>query len=177
MGSEKSRWSLLLGWSGGLLGASVIVCVLTVGVAVQKDPSRLAVGLLQGIALVLGTAGSYVFGRDASRENAEAIREMEAERLSLPARSAFRRVRTLWRALGRQQEAIRAQEQRLDALADLSAGTVQLEHARNALLALEYMVIEQIGTVDDALEDWRDLVPDEIAKIEEAGRQEELTDD
>jgi hypothetical protein len=45
------------------------------------------------------------------------------------------------------------------------------EHARGSLMALDLMVVEQISTADDALEDWRDLVPDEVAAIEAAARR------
>ena len=53
---------------------------------------------------------------------------------------------------------------------------IAFEHARASLMLLEHMVVEQIGTVDDALEDWRDLVPEEVAAIEEAAQRREETD-
>ncbi len=41
-----------------------------------------------------------------------------------------------------------------------------------AVLDLLFVQInEQIGTADDAMEDWRDIVPDEVAELERRGRE------
>jgi hypothetical protein len=153
-----------------LIVASVALAVITVVVSTQREPSKLAIGLLQGITLVFGTVGSFVLGKDASREAAQAL-------IRPHARSAFRRVQNLYRALGRQQQAIRDEQYRLANLRGQSGGeTVIFEQARASLATLEYMVVEQISTADDALEDWRDLVPDEVAAIEAEGRKREESD-
>jgi hypothetical protein len=35
------------------------------------------------------------------------------------------------------------------------------------LAILSALITEQIGTADDALDDWRDIVPDEVEAIEQ----------
>ena len=167
------RW----GPAGLLILGSVLLGAITVAVGTQENPSKLAVSLLQGITLVFGTIGSYILGREASREAAADSRVAATENLRLPARSAFRRVKNLYGALGRQQSAIQGEINRLATLIEDDGRTVQFEHARASLSALEIMVIEQISTVDDALDDWRDLVPDEVAAIEAAGREREESND
>jgi hypothetical protein len=53
------------------------------------------------------------------------------------------------------------------------AGTLDYENVQLTMLMLERIVIEQLNTVDDALEDWRDLVPDEVKAIEEQVQKKE----
>jgi hypothetical protein len=175
--TDQDRLRPRLGPAGLLILGSIVLGAVTVAVGTQDNPSKLAVSLLQGITLVFGTLGSYILGRDASREAAAVSREAATESLRLPARSAFRRVKNLYGALGRQQVAINRELVRLAELAEDNGETVQFEHAKASLSALEIMVIEQISTVDDALDDWRDLVPDEVAAIEAAGREREELDD
>jgi hypothetical protein len=43
---------------------------------------------------------------------------------------------------------------------------VVIEHIDSSLDVLAAQVLEQIGTANDAMEDWRDLVPEEVAEIE-----------
>jgi hypothetical protein len=40
------------------------------------------------------------------------------------------------------------------------------EKARLRLMILRAMIVEQAGMSGDALSDWRDLVPDEVAQLE-----------
>jgi hypothetical protein len=166
-GESEKLWAQPAFW---LIVFSGVLGGVTVWAGTQAHPSRLAVGLLQGITLVFGTVGSFILGKDTS---SAAARELVRPH----ARSAFRRVQNLYRALGRQQEVIASEQMRLRILSELNdEGTIPFEHARASLFALEYMVIEQISTADDALEDWRDLVPDEVEAIEAAGRKREEFD-
>lgn len=156
-------------WPGLTLLVSGVLAVVTVLVGTQAEPNKLATALLQGITLVLSTAGSFVLGKAASREAAREV-------IRPHARSAFRRVQNLYMALGRQRQALNTEQIRLARLCVETGDGENLafEHVRGSMLALEYMVVEQISTADDALEDWRDLVPDEVAAIEaEARRREE----
>lgn len=67
------------------------------------------------------------------------------------ARSAFRRLISLYESLSR-------------------AGA-ELERAKDSqtqdltLVKLEAIIVEQLATADDALEDWRDIVPKEVAEL------------
>jgi hypothetical protein len=52
-----------------------------------------------------------------------------------------------------------------------SSRQIPIEHAIAVLDLLFVQISEQIGTADDAMEDWRDIVPDEVAELERRGRE------
>jgi len=104
--------------------------------------------LLQGICLGLGLVGSYFFGKQSAKAAA-------LEMIKPHARSAFRRLISLYKSLSRvstiiaQNEELKPNDQKI-ALAQISA-----------------IVSQQVDTADDALEDWRDIVPEEVDELKE----------
>ena len=46
----------------------------------------------------------------------------------------------------------------------------------HALDVIEAIVLEQIPTGADALEDWRDIVPDDVADVERRLREQQVED-
>jgi hypothetical protein len=160
-----------------LIALSVVLAVITVvvgtvGIGPTEEPNRLAVSLLQGITLVFSTAGSFVLGKDASRQAAE-------EAIRPHAKSAFRRVRTLYQALGRLRSTTEIETEYLAECegAGHEDGLIRLDLALASLDKLRLICREQIATADNALDDWRDLAPDEVADIERAARQTERRED
>lgn len=151
-----------------LVLASLALAYFTYQVATEDEPNKLAAAMLQVISIALGLTGSFVFGRDQSRQAA-------AEIIKPHAKSAFRRTRNLYLGLGRQREAIAYQGQQLRDLSTGAPGSekVSLAAALGSLAALDLVAVEQISTADDAMEDWRDLVPDEVAAIEAEARERE----
>jgi hypothetical protein len=151
--------------AGLVVVAAAVVGGATVYVSLEKKPDGLSVGLLQAFTLLLSISGAYVFGKNAAREAAQDV-------LAPHARSSFRRVRNLYSALQRFAESIVVRRDVLEKIAAENDGLVAVEHVRAAMDLLGTQVFEQIGTADDALEDWRDIVPDEIAALEtEAARR------
>jgi hypothetical protein len=148
-----------------LVAASIGLGILTVYVGTRKTPNTFATLLLQAITIVFSTYGAYVFAK-ASVEGA-------ARALVTPhARSAFRRVRNIYEALGRLLDLIDRQSANFEMTRRPGMpDTLDYETVRLTMLMLESIVTEQINTVDDALEDWRDLVPDEVQQIEEQVRR------
>lgn len=138
--------------------AAVVLQVLTVVVGVQKDPNTLATLILQGVTFALGITGSYIFGRASAAEAARDIVRPHA-------RASFRRAVSLYRALDRQRATLSVvynglkDEARQDGNGVM---VVDLSVARWAIIGVQNLVIEQIGTAADALEDWKDLVPEEV---------------
>lgn len=131
-----------------LLTGAIIVSAIFVVVAANRNLSALENVLLQVFSLGLGLIGSYVLGRESARD---AAREM----VKPHARSAFRRLLSLYRSLSRLAYAIQTIR---------SDGNVNPE-TNNVLDKLEGIVVEQIATADDALEDWRDIVPEDVAEL------------
>jgi hypothetical protein len=153
-----------MAWRGALLVLlSVVLACLTVWVATRKHPNTFAAALIQGMTIVSGTVGSYIFAKAS-------VRDAARELIRLHARSAFRRIRGIYSALAQLYDLIE------DRLADLrlqhhalrpGTDTVDYEQVHLTLIMLQHIVAEQANTLDDALDDWRDIVPDEIKVIEE----------
>lgn len=105
--------------------------------------------LFQILMLGTGLLGSYHFGKNSARDGASEI-------VKLHARPAFRRVTALYNSLYRLSSLIEDLKQdKPDSRLDL----------------LQALVSEHIATGQDAMEDWRDLVPEEVAKIERRSKR------
>ncbi len=147
------------------VGAAIAVSIYMLFVATERDFTRLEVALFQVISLGLGLWGSYVFGKRSALDAA-------SELMRPYARSAFRRVLSLYTALGRFCASIDERRTMLNAEASTHSGRqIPIERAIAVLDLLFVQINEQIGTADDAMEDWRDIVPDEVAELERRGRE------
>lgn len=162
----KSNWRKNHPWAGAfvdvapgvaLVIAAVFFSLLTVREADEANLSDLELTLYQSITLLLGLLGSFWVGRKSVRAAAEDV-------IRPHARSAFRRLLSLYRALARLQASVDTRRAFLWRVAEGQA--VSLDHVEAALDLLATQVSEQIGTANDAMEDWRDLVPDEVQEIE-----------
>jgi hypothetical protein len=106
--------------------------------------------LFQVISLGIGILGSFLLGGATAKENAMNIVRPHA-------RSAFRRVLSLYASLFRLRGTMESIMGRLDGNPE----------AMTALERLRDVVNEQIETSAGTLEDWEDLVPEEVAKLKE----------
>jgi hypothetical protein len=145
----KLSWLAIL-----VIIASVILAVVTVVVGVHRPSNALATGLLQAFTVILTTIAAYTFARPAADSAAQ-------ELIKTHARSAFRRQKGLYMGLGRLIDEI-----------DLQVVGTDDEMSQLRLKILRAMIVEQAGTSGDALDDWRDLVPEEVALLEEAPPEE-----
>ncbi len=102
----------------------------------------------QVLSLLIGLSGSYIFGRRLSKDTIKELVEPHA-------RSAFRRLVSLYRSISRVAQTIEGNDDD------------QLKMA-----IIKAIVIEQIGTAGDALEDWRDLVPESVEELRGKLKQE-----
>jgi hypothetical protein len=126
------------------LGFSVAFVI----VAAQRKLTDLENVLLQIITLGLGLVGSYVMGEASARENAQEV-------IKPHAKSAFRRLLSLYGSLGRLLQAMGREKKK-----------VAENHEAVAIIQLfEDLVAEQLYTSGDALEDWSDVVPEELAAL------------
>ena len=102
----------------------------------------------QAFSLVIGLTGSYFFGRRLSKGAIKEIVEPHA-------RSAFRRLISLYRSIYRVVEIIDGEDSDGQKIAVIRA-----------------IVVEQMDTAEDALDDWRDLVPESVEELSRKLRQE-----
>lgn len=131
-----------------LFAPSLAAAVAFVILASFRQPTATEVALFQVLILITGLLGSYIFGRDSARAGA-----MEVVRPH--ARAAFRRVTALYNSLYRLSE-------RIEELKD--------DDDDHRLDLIQALVHEHISTGQDAVEDWRDIIPEEVIQI--AGRKD-----
>jgi len=136
-----------------LIVVSIIVAIAFAVVASDRPLTNLEGVMLQAFSLSAGLIGSYFFGRLSAREAA-------MEFIKPHARSSFRRLLSLYRSLGRL-----ATEIELSRTRENEKNT----QGKATLDKLAVLVTEQLYTADDALEDWKDIVPEEVEEI--SGRE------
>lgn len=135
-----------------LIGFGTLVALgFFVYIASTRTTTSFENALLQIISLALGIGASYYFGRRSAREAAKEI-------IRPHARSAFRRVLSLYRSLARASVTIK-----------LSQVPEPEEDSQVTLAKLDTIVTEQLAAADDALEDWRDIVPDDVRELTKNG--------
>ncbi len=114
---------------------------------------------MQIISLAIGIGVSFFVGRQSAQKAANEI-------IKPHARSAFRRLVSLYRSLQRAATTIEAAQ-----------GLEADEDHEVALAKLEVIVSAQLMTADDALEDWRDIVPEDVNEIHQKLRPGHTTED
>ena len=133
------NWSHFL-----LLGACLVIVVVFVALAFYRSPTTSEVLLFQLLVLFTGLLGSYIFGRNSAQAGARDL-------IRPHARAAFRRVTALYNSLYRLSNKIEElKDEKDDPRLDL----------------IQALVNEQIATGRDTMEDWRDIVPEEVEQIE-----------
>ncbi len=127
------------------LGISVLVVYTTTTRTLTAVEST----IWQVFVLTAGLAGSFIFGRQSARE---AAREM----IKPHAKSAFRRLVSLYESLSRASNEI-----------ELTESSESSEDIRVTIAKLDAIVTEQLNAADDALEDWRDIVPEDVEELKQ----------
>lgn len=127
-----------------LISAILVLCFLLT--SMYRELTDLESILFQVFTLGTGIAASYILGKQSAQSAAQDV-------IKPHARSSFRRILSLYEGLSR-----------------LALSIVEIRNnSKNPpthLDVLEAIVVEQISTADDAIEDWRDLVPEEVEEIE-----------
>lgn len=133
--------SLLVIVSIGVLGAFWHV-------ANTRNYTNLESYFLQISVALIGIAVSFYSGRLSV---CEAAREI----IKPHARSAFRRLLSLYRSISE-----------VGRIIELSRNAESLDSDKVILAELKGIVFWQLVTADDALEDWKDIVPDEVKELD-----------
>ncbi|MCK4392965.1 hypothetical protein KAX17_08675 [Candidatus Bipolaricaulota bacterium] len=132
-----------------LVLVAIIVAVIFVIFAAIRPFTQLEVVLLQLFTLASGLMGSFLLGKQSAESAAREI-------IKPYARPAFRRVLSLYMSLSRLARTIKS--------ARLSSGS---DDGRGPVLdKLKAIVTEQIATADDAMEDWRDIIPEDVEELQ-----------
>ncbi len=131
-----------------MIAIAIFSSVLFINKASERKLSDLENIQFQIITMGIGLLGSYLLGGATAKESAMDIVRPHAK-------SAFRRVLSLYASLGRLNKTMDKVKQSLSAN----------PQAITAIERFQDLVIEQINTSGDTIEDWGDIVPDEVAKI------------
>lgn len=132
------------------LTASVVIAAFFIYLSADRNLTTLESSLFQIFTLSVGLIGSYLLGKESAAKNARELMKPHA-------RSAFRRLVALYRGLSR-----------IDGEIQVSRLSMSAEQYINSCLGkLEGMVTEQIATAADALEDWNDIVPEDVQELKE----------
>lgn len=135
---------------GLFVAASFAIGALFIYMSTVRALTTLENSFFQMFTLSAGLIGSYFLGRESAAQNAKELMKPHA-------RSAFRRLVALYRGLSRIDGEI--QVSRLSLSTD--------EYLNSCLGKLEGMVTEQIATAADALEDWNDIVPEDVQELKQ----------
>ena len=130
-----------------LILASLGISYFFGDVATKRPLNSLESFAWQFLSLLIGLTGSFIFGRQSAREAAREI-------IKPSARSAFRRLRSLYDSISRVAYTIEA-----------SQNSESLDDHRMILAELKGIVFMQLTTADDALEDWRDIIPEDVEEL------------
>ena len=120
---------------------SIVLMSLYGYIAIGRPLTEVEVVVFQFLSLSSALVGSYIIGRRTSKEKINKILEPYA-------RSAFRRLISLYQSISRVAQIIDEDED--DSI------KIQIINA---------IVIEQISTANDALADWEDIVPESVEEL------------
>ena len=138
---KRGAWGYALG--GVLVSVSLAFAAVMVFAASSRELSPLESSLFQAVILGGGLSGSFLFGRMSAMQAARDV-------IRPHARSAFRRVLSLHRSL--YSLSVRIE-------------TLQEEGDDRRLEVVRAVVDEQIVAGGDAMEDWRDIIEDDVDEI------------
>lgn len=128
-----------------LLAAALIVTIVPAQISFFRALTPLEDSLISGALFYVGLWGSLLLGKLSAKEVGKDL-------IRAQARYAFRRVFGLYQGLSRLASAIAdAQQRKSEEVATLDK--------------LQALVTEQIKTADFIIEDWRDLVPEDVNEI------------
>ena len=128
--------------------ACVALVIFVVRVSSRRLLTPLESTLLQVVILATGVSASYLFSQRSARVAAEQIVKPHA-------RSAFRRVKNLYSGLFQ-----------MKGLIDRHHEKPSEQDSSQVVDIIEAMVNLQVITVSDAMDDWREFVPEEVADLE-----------
>lgn len=126
----------------GILGIAGLVSI-----AATRSMTTLENVFLQALSLVIGIGVSLFISRQSAEKTAREI-------IKPHAKSAFRRLLSLYESLSRASTIIKSLDE-----------PQSLEEYRVGLAMLDAIVTEQLATADDALEDWSDVVPEDVEEL------------
>lgn len=142
---------------------SVGISIFVAYIGTTRTLTGLESTLWQIFVFAAGLTGSFIFGQQSARKGATDI-------VKPYARSALRRLASLYRSLSRAAEVVDSAQQ-----------PEPQEDFQVTLARLQEIVEGQLLTADNALEDWRDILPEVLEEFDmqlhQKLRHEDTTED
>jgi hypothetical protein len=164
--AKRLKWGDVRSFLWVVLAVAIFVVLYVVLISETSATSNSARenNLVQFIFLAIGVLVSFICGRQSARAAA-------ADILRPAAKGAVRRLANLAAGLGSLGGTLNAQRLYMEERAEENSGSVSLAEVAQAQEMLEIQIKTQINTVVDAIEDWREFIPDEIAAVEHGGNR------
>ncbi len=144
-----------------LVALTLVLAYATIRVGLDPQATKLSAALLQVMTLLFGVFTAHVYSNVAADQAARDV-------IRPHARASIRRSVHLYRAMERHAVALQEHLRELSVSSstdDHGNQTVNLEAVKWSIVGLDRLVREHLATAKDALEDWRDIVPEEVEKI------------
>ena len=145
--------------AGLLVLVAIVISIFVAYTTTKRTLTGLESTLWQIFVFAAGLTGSFIFGRQSAQKAASEIVKPHAK-------SAFRRLISLYKGLERAATTIES-----------SQSTKSNEDYQIVLAKLEVIVAEQLTTADDALEDWNDIVPEDVTELKQKLQSDNTTED
>ncbi len=142
-----------------LLIFSIGVSIILAYTATKRTLTGLESTLWQIFVFATGLAGSFIFGQQSAQKAAKEI-------IKPHARSAFRRLIFLYLTLRRAAAAV-----------ELAQHSESQENYQVILARLEEIITAQLMTADNALDDWNDIVPEDVKELKQKLQSEDTMED
>ena len=133
-----------------ILTIVVVIALIAIGSSVQTTTAFTGI-LLDILLLIVSISASWFFAQSSAKQAAK-------DTFAPIARSAFRRLRSTQRGLYQASERISKERA---ASADLRTRTGE-QTDNETLNVIGAIITQQLYAIGDAMEDWADIVPDEL---------------
>lgn len=149
-----------------VLGAVADVWVKVELAGSARDPSRTEVALVEILSLAIAVLLAFLFGYAYSASAA-------TSKLRAQGRASFRRLQNLFAAIQALGTSLASERASLEEISASSGDAVPSREMTRTLEVFELHYLYQVRTATDVMEDWRDIVPEEVDDLER--RSEELS--
>lgn len=156
--SGPGAWIRDHGWLLATCVTFVILLAITVQITSRDESTNLENGLLQFILFAAGVMFSFYSGR-------QTVRATTQEVLRPHGTKSVRRLLTLLAGIQTFSVVIDQERIAIEDAADPEANTVSLAAATHSFNVIQSHIPGEIRTVGDALEDWRDVVPEQVDEL------------
>jgi hypothetical protein len=156
------EWLSAHGWLIATVGVFVITLVATVALTARPKATNLENGLFEFVLFLAGVAFSFYSGR-------RSIQAAASEVLRPHGKKSVRRLLHLAAGLQKLYVVIDRERTAASEVAENHQGSLTLVAVNHHFDVIQGHIEGELRTVGDALDDWRDVVPEDVESVEQKG--------